>query len=229
MSESKPSKLRNGMIAFIDGSISDTSKKWLDIEITNTFPLIALPKTLLVFPCGTTEEVEEYNHVSIPADIRVHLSGPKGKIFFNATQAWAMKNGQATEPLRLFTFANLPIQSAPYLIGEQTRTWNGGVLISPKQDVRFDPATTRMFIDFFIHKNPVDKTITNAPFAHENMRLAYDNSGPLLGPFSFEGLQRKYPTEPDLLFTIRFGFAELEPKETAFLFVPFKIYERRWN
>jgi hypothetical protein len=227
MNNSKPSKLRNGMIAFIDGTISNTSKKWLDIEITNTFPLIALPKTSLVLPNGQTEEIKEYDHVSIPADLRTHLSGPKGKIFFDATQAWAIKDGQAAGPLRLFTFANLPIQFAPYLSGEQTRTWNEAALISPKQDSKFDPATTRMFIDFFIHKNPADEKITNAPFAHENMRLAYDNSGPLLGPFSFEGLQRKYQTEPELLFTIRFGFAELEPIDTAFLFVLFEIYERK--
>ncbi|OGF26524.1 hypothetical protein A2242_03885 [Candidatus Falkowbacteria bacterium RIFOXYA2_FULL_47_9] len=217
------------MIAFIDGAISNTSKKWLDIEITNTFPLIALPKTLLVLPDGITEEIKEYDHVSIPADIRTHLSGSKGKIFFDATQAWTIKDGQTVGPLRLFTFVNLPIQLAPYLSGKQTKVWHEGALISPKQDGKFDPATTRMFIDFFIHKNSADETITNAPFAHENMRLAYDNSGPLLGPFSFEGLQRKYPTESDLLFTIRFGFAELEPKKTAFLFVPFKIYERREN
>lgn len=216
------------MIAFIDGTISDTSKKWLDIEITNTFPLIALPKTLLVLPSGQTE-IKEYDHVSIPADIRIHLSGPKGKIFFDVTQAWAIKDGQVAWPLRLFTFANLPIKFAPYLYGEQTRTWNEAVLISPKQDGKFDSATTRMFIDFFIHKNPDEEIITNAPLAHENMRLAYDNSGPLLGPFSFDGLQRKYPTEPDLLFTLRFGFAELEPIDTAFLFVPFEIYEKREN
>lgn len=227
MNEDSPSKLRNGMLAFIDGDISNTTKKWLDIEVTNTFPLIALPKTILVLPEGKTEAIDDYDHVSIPADLRTHLSGGKGKIFFDATQAWAVRDGQGTGPLRIFTFVNLPVQSAPYLIGERTKTWDQAALISPKQDDKFDPVKTRVFIDFFIHKNSAKEIIYNAPFVNESMRLAYDNSGPLLGPFNFEGLQRKYPIEPDLLFTIRFGFAELEPKDTAFLFVPFEIYERR--
>lgn len=231
MNNNQPSKLKNGMIAFIDGTISNISKKWLDIEITNTFPLIALPKTRLMLPNGAFEEIEnsEYDHLSIPADLRAHLSGKKGKVFFDATEAWAIKAGQAAGPLRLFTFANLPIQNAPYLSGEKTRSWDQTTLISPKPDEQFDSAKTRIFIDFFIHRNLDNTTITDAPFAHESMRLAYDNSGPLLGPFSFEGLQRKYDTEPELLFTIRFGFAELEPSDTAFLFLPFEIFKRGEN
>lgn len=231
MNNNKPLKLKNGMIAFIDGTISNTSKKWLDIEITNTFPLIALPKTSIVLPNENSEEIDnfKYDHISIPADLRTHLSGKKGKVFFDATEAWAIKVGQAAGPLRLFTFVNLPIHDSPYLSGGQTRSWNQAILISPKLDGKFSATKTRMFIDFFIHKNPDDDTITNAPFVHKDMRLAYDNSGPLLGPFSFEGLQRKHDTEPGLLFTIRFGFAELEPSDTAFLFVPFEIFEKREN
>lgn len=226
MNNNKPSKLKNGMIAFINREISSNTKKWLDIEITNTFPLIALPnKTILMLPNGQTEEVGEYDHISIPADLRTHLSGQNRKIFFDATHAWAVIDGQITKPLRLFTFVNLPIQFTPYLAGKQKRIWNEVALISPIQDDKFDPTTTRMFIDFFIHKNSADKIIITEPFAHKNMRLAYDNSGPLLGPFVFESLQRKYPTTPDLLFTIRFGFAELIPTDAAFLFVPFEIYE----
>ena len=231
MNDNKPLKLRNGMIAFIEGTISNTSKKWLDIEITNTFPLIALPKTRLILTNETYEEIDnfEYDHISIPADLRTHLSGKKGKVFFDTTEAWAIRDGHTTGPLRLFTFVNLPINDSTYLSGDKKRLWDQVALISPKLDSKFNAENTRMFIDFFIHKNSDDSTITKMPFAQKDMRLAYDNSGPLLGPFSFESLQRKYDTEPEMLFTIRFGFTELEPSDTAFLFVPFEVFERRKN
>lgn len=216
------------MIAFIDGSISNKSKKWLDIEITNTFPVIALPsKIKIVLPSGEViETFNEYDHISIPADLRIHLSGKNSKIFFDAILAWSLQKNKINGPLKLFTFFGLPIAQSPYLSGGKNRRWDGAVLVSPKTDNCFNSSQTRMVIEFFIHKEFNENEIVNFPFVDKNIRLAYDNSACLLGPFVFEGIQRKHSTDSDLLFTIRYGFAELEPNDTAFFFPSQEIYKK---
>src|SRR5690349_8456946 len=64
-------RMRNGIIGIVAPIVS---VKAIDIKITNTFPLIALgSRATLVTPDGR-EDVSEYQHVSIPPDLRVHLT-----------------------------------------------------------------------------------------------------------------------------------------------------------
>jgi hypothetical protein len=60
------------------------------------------------------------------------------------------------------------------------------------------------------------------------MRLSFDRSGCTLDSFLFESLQRK-GSDFNILFTIRYGFIELENESTQAqkLYVNSSIYERR--
>ncbi len=129
MTNNGPKKLKNGMIAIIDGYISNKSKKWLDIEITNYFPMIALPdKSFLISPDGK-EDISNYDHLSIPGDLRLHLSSKENHIFFDASVAWALQDGEGDEPLHFFSYIDLPTEQAPFLIGLKKRKWNEVVLL----------------------------------------------------------------------------------------------------
>jgi len=221
-------KLKNGMIAVIDGEISSKSKKYLDIEITNFAPLIGLPeRAFLVKPDTSSEDIGRFDHFSIPSDLRMHLTGDHGHIFFNAQPLRDLRDRTVMGSVRAFTFIGVPVGIAPLLYGEKTRVWNQVIFLSPFPDAQFNPSTTRIFLDFFLH-NTIELDFTLAPFVMENMRLAYDRSGCTLGPFLYSDLQRRQAASPnDLMFTIRFGYVEMEPDDAVYLYTPLDIYERR--
>jgi hypothetical protein len=221
--QQKVKKLKNGMIAIIDGQLSTTSKKWLDVEITNCFPLIALPEhAFLRTAKGASEDISGLDHLSIPPDLRLHLSGKNQHIFFDTSAVFSAQGEKPCELVHLFTYVGPPIDRAPYLSGGKTRKWNQVVLISPFRDEKLNPVSTRVFIDFYIHEAPdILPRIIAAPFCMRNMRLAFDRSGCTLGPYRFGGLQRRSHYDSNLLFTLRFGYAELEINDAAYVYIPF--------
>ena len=221
-------RLQNGMIVFMRDQIIP-GPKLLDIEVTNTFPLIALTKeTYLIHPTQHVKVLRGYGHIAIPPDFRLHISGTSDHIFFDITPFRNMlENGSAT-PFHYFTVIGLPSRITQQLIEPgKTRKWLQAQIISPFKDGEFNPST-RLFIDFFLHSLPMNlETITNSPFVMEGLRLATDRHGSVLGPYSFTSLQRRKQPEIDLVFSIRFGFANIEDNESMYIYTPFEIFERR--
>ncbi|MBI4438202.1 hypothetical protein HY631_04590 [Candidatus Uhrbacteria bacterium] len=224
-----PRKLKNGMIAIIDGEVSATSKKWLDIEITNYFPLVALGgSTCLHQPGAPVERLGGIDHLSIPADLRVHLTGPRGRVFFNAVESWELAKGTREGFVHLFSVAGLPTSLSAFLSGGKHRAWDGGVLLSPIPDAAFEPDRTRAAIDFVIHNDPSQVTaIANMPAAFPGWRPSYDRHGCTFGPCFYRGLQRRHSADARLLFTLRMGWVEFDDSDETHVYVPAPIFERR--
>jgi hypothetical protein len=226
----RPKKLKNGMIAVTDGTISATAKKWLDVEVTNRWPLVALGARAKVLSADLGYELEGEAHLSLRPDLRLHVTTPTEHIFFDARPAWAVADGEATEKLRWFTAIGKPFGPADLLTGGKHRVWHQGALVSPFLDDRCDPTRTRLFLDFFLHTSrhapPTDVT----PPALPMMRPAYDRHGCTLGPFRLATLHRRQPPPgDDLLITFRFGFVELDDAtpERIYIHTSLPVYERR--
>ncbi len=204
--------------------------KLLDIEITNTFPLVALTQeTHLICPGQDLEILKGYDHIAIPPDFRLHISGPTNHIFFDAACIWNMLEGDSKEPLHYFTIIGLPSNHAkPVIDIGQTRKWYQCIIISPFKDKEFN-SSTRLFVDFFLHHTPLEpEIIYKAPLVMQGMRLANDRSGSLLGPYSFASFQRK-KTDKDIALTMRFGFVDIENKgdEIMCIYTPLDIFQKR--
>ncbi len=145
--------LKNGMIVFMkDGRFP--GKKFLDIEVTNTFPLISITKqTILINSLQEEEIIQGYDHIAIPGDLRLHISSPKDHIFFNVNPVWDFieRSKSLTEPLHYFTIFGLPSKFSREVIDPgKTKSWHQATIISPFKDKEFNEST-RLFIDFFIH------------------------------------------------------------------------------
>lgn len=66
--------------------------------------------------------------------------------------------------------------------------------------------------------------IDNMPLSIPNMRLASDRHGHVIGPFLFEGIQRKSVVHiSDLVFSIRMGFYETTSNVDNIIYVPYNL------
>lgn len=216
------------MIVFLrDGTIP--GPKLLDIEITNTFPLIALSKqTYLIGPTQEVELLKGYDHIAIPPDFRLHISGPNDHLFFDIIPVKELlENGQAGS-LHFFSIVGLPSDLAlPLVQPGRTRTWYQIVIISPFKDREFN-ASTRLFVDFFLHHLPISpKIIDKTPFVMPGMRLATDRSGSIFGPYIFADLQRQSGGDRRVAFSLRMGFANIEYNDSNYIYSPLKVFQKR--
>ncbi len=219
-------RLPNGMIAIIAGSIP--GPKLLDIEVTNNFPLLALEsKSFLLQPEHSAEDLSGYDHVSVPPDLRLHVSGPHDHLFFNAEPVWDFVDSVSAGVFHYFSFIGLPRHRVPPLVEEgETKTWHQGALIDPFPDAECNKMT-RVFVDCFLHHLPINtEDLEKAPHAMSGMRLARDRNGPLFGPFAFSGFQRR-TTPRDVPFTIRMGYVEMEDSNAVYLYTPLEVFQRR--
>lgn len=184
----------------------NTGLKVIDLKITDSFPLLALPgRARLLLPGGTTEEISDYQHLSIPPDLRLHLTPRRGtdqphRYFPGITDARSRK---LVRPIvRAFTYVSAPVDRHRPFKGK----WEGGsVIISPLADAEYAPAVTRLFLDLLVHLEPYAPTLQDVPFAAAAMRPAPDRTDYRLGPYRFGVLQRRSPAL-DVYFTLRWGF-----------------------
>lgn len=216
-----PSK--NGMIAIIDGTVSSTSKKWLDIEITNRWPVFSIGRQgTLLRPGEEPIDLVGYDHLSVPPDLRLHISGRKPRIMFNAEPAWAVREG-VSPFLHWFSCIGKTIAMADSLTGGKKREWHQAALFSPFPDLQFVPTRDRAVLDFFLHRLDASFDAISPPLAIQGMRLAYDRSACTIGPFPLGGLYRKTKLDLPLGFTLRMGFIAMEPGHGVCVYVPLAV------
>jgi hypothetical protein len=201
-------RIDNGIIGFIMGDLPG-AQKLLALLVTNTFPIIPLGKNpILLHTDGTFELLTGFEHTSIPPDLRLHMSSNDEHLFFDISEL--RPSIEQETPLgvcHLFTHIALPFgRTEPLVPPGERRRWFQAALISPARDEQFAFAT-RLFVDFFIHSLNADtRAVVEREFTHPGMRLAADNSGPILGPFEFGAIQRRaMPVRRDLAFTIRWA------------------------
>jgi len=221
-------RMKNGLIAFMRDQVVP-GPKLLSIEVTNTFPLIALtPETHLIRADQQSEILKGYCHLSIPADLRLHITGPDDRVFFDVTPVWEALEKENSPPLHYFTLIGPPARiDQPLVRPGERRVWNQAALFSPFQDNPFNPST-RLFIDFFLQReNSNLEGVVNYPFAMSGMRLGEDRHGSVIGPYPFSEIQRKTRPKSDIGFVIRFGFAEIDNNDAMYIYTPLKVYEKR--
>jgi len=187
-------------------------RKAIDIKITNAFPMIVLePISWHIASSGTRTDLSGFQHFSIPPSLGLHFSKrkhgatPAQHLFFEASELHRLVSDASQSPQSLFTYIGCPIEFSRKFSG----TWRGAVIISPFKDSVYNIVQTRIFIDFFVHTKPDPTAIANAPLILPEMRLAYDAKGCTLGPFSYQGIQRKPQGQPNLLSTIRYGYINM--------------------
>jgi hypothetical protein len=208
--------MRNGIIGFLV-----KSNKMIDLKITNSFPLLTIGKnTSLIFKNSPEICYEDYQHFSIPSDLNIHLTAnKKDHIFFVHEQI--QSELEKNKAIHLFTYVSKKYENCEPL---GKHKWNGAAIISPFTDEYFSIKTSRLWIDFIIHEKNAKIETNNTEFFLSNMRLACDREGYMVGPFSFESIQRKSKGQiDDLAFSIRMGFCENESDIDNFIYVPFDI------
>ena len=218
-----PMNTKNGIIGILCGN-----RKAIDLKITNSLPMLVLrTQSWLHNQNGFSMEISSYQHFSIPSDLAIHLTKQQAgeetpkHLFFDSPSYKSILEDSSFRHLHLFTFVGAPIQMCPQLQG----TWDGAAIVNPRKDMDFHPDKTRAFIDFFVHSNARTDFI-NYPLVHRSMRLAYDNSGCMLGAFPFDGLQRKPRVTTDLFFSIRVGYIEMDVTDNCHIFVDYELRQR---
>jgi hypothetical protein len=228
-----PAKLKDGIVTFIQGELPD-ARKLLAIDVRHSFPMISLGKNpILIHPDGSMEDIKRADHLSVPADLRLHITSPTTHIMFDVSPIWDMIDILPRSPItHLFSFVGLPIDFATPLVKPgQRKVWHQGALISPMPDKNFS-LDTRLCIEFFIHSIEFCVADTEAvPFTipKMNMRLAPDRNGPVFGPFYFGELQRRdRPPRGDIMFSIRMCWTTPEDnRPTTFTYTPLAEFARR--
>ena len=212
--------MKNGTITFLCDA-PELSRQVIDVKITDSLPLIALPSTVrLIGPDGRWEELSGYQHLSIPGDLRVHLTPRQGvglhyRFLDNILDQREVVSSAAVA--RAFTYVSPVIDHCRSM---PPGRWEGGsVIISPLPDAAYSPAFTRLFVDFLVHRDLGRPELADVPFALPAMRAAPDRTDYRLGPFPFRSLQRKQMSI-DVFFTLRWGYWELREFEGACVVQP---------
>jgi hypothetical protein len=218
-------RLPNGMIFFLGNDDIKPGCRLLDIEITNSFPLISVTNTTyLIGPNRASRTLTGYDHLSIPPDYKLHLSSSNQHLFFNVTPVWEMLQRFTPEPFHFFTIIGLPARLMASNALQGPRKWHGCAIISPFLDSEFN-ATTRFSLDFFLHRFPINPaSIDTTPFVIDGMRHARDRSGSVVGPFTFGGLQRKTQPTHNIMLSMRMGYIDLVDSESFYLYTALEIF-----
>ena len=182
---------------------------------------------------GHQENLNHCDHLSIPPDFRIHLTGRDEHIFFDISQIRNLIDAKSPIPItHLFSFIGLPNwRSATLVKAGKRKIWNEAALVSPTKDHPFTE-NTRLGIDFYLHSAPlVASEILGSPpiFPGVVTRLACDRPGAIFGPFSYSAVQRRNaPPREDMKFSIRMFYTEYGGIPSAsYVFSPLSISLRR--
>ena len=190
--------------------------------------MIALEDKSYLIVENQKRDISGFQHLSIPSDLCIHLtkrvSGDQQAeyVFFDSPQLQSIITDTDLTVRLLFTYVSPPINFTPQFQG----SWYQAAVLSPLPDSLFDLNKTRVFIDFFVHTEDESMNLPTVPFASEGMRLAYDRTGCIFGPFLFDGLQRKPQVKSDLLFSVRYGYVEMPIEQNCFVYIQYPIRAR---
>ena len=212
--------MKNGTITFLCDA-PGLSRQVIDVKITDSLPLIALPTTVrLIGRDGRWEDLSGYDHLSIPADLQVHLTPKKGGAARYCFLEPILDKREAVAGAgvaRAFTYVSPVIEQCRAMPHGR---WEGGsAIISPLPDAAYSPASTRLFVDFLVHRDLSKPELADVPFALRGMRPAPDRTDYRLGPFEFRTLHRKQMSI-DVFFTLRWGYWELDAFDGACVVQP---------
>lgn len=225
--------MKNGAILII-GNQTIPGPKLLDIKITNSFPLINLEsKSFLIKSSSVndTESINGYDHLSIPPDLRLHLTGNNNRrLFFDAGRVWDFLDNNDDGVFHYFTFIGLPFKKTKPIVGHgETKKWYGAEIILPPKDGKFSPET-RIVIDIFLHTSPNSVNSGSPPFVFSDIRSVLNNNTNIIVSYTLESLLRKKKHfNKDVYLSIRMGYIDIENSDenAVYLYTPLKKFEKR--
>lgn len=187
----------------------NVGRKVFDLKITQAFPIISIDNSNSILVSKDLKEkvLDGYDHLSIPPDLRLHLTSHTNleKHLNFQTDLVDRDSGLLKSDFQhLFTWMSKPIASYRQPHG----SWHQAVMIFPPKDDLFT-SNTSIFVDFFVHNIPNEAAVCDYPLFNTTMRFSGDNSGYVLGPHSFGRLIRgAHRFEPKFSFSARFGYHE---------------------
>ena len=218
----------NGTIMVMAPDHTGAARKVIDLKVTQRFPIFNLNSKSGMFKAdGSIWDTSDYRHLSIPPDLRVHLtraSTDTGRDrHFLIRNRQTSPDGQLLSPfLHLLTFISAPViqYPEPRHSSQPRRTWHQAVLVGLMGDKQYSPDRTRVFLDIFVHQAPcAPASIVDMPLARENMRLPFGERC-VLGPHRFQDLIRGTDMSTQFFSSLRFGYCEMEVDESCYIHCP---------
>jgi len=218
----------NGTIMLLAPDHVGIARKVIDLKVMQRFPILDLGRqSWMTNVDGTLTDTSRYEHLSIPPDLRVHLTGArtgdrKDRLFL-IEQPQALQDGSLSGPLlHLLTFVSAPVTTypEPRNSSQSNRTWHQAAIIMLPADREYSAKRTRMFLDLFVHQQPYAPSFAlHMPMAQAEMRLPFGERC-ILGPHWFQDLVRGSDMTTRYFFTLRFGYCEMAVDEACYIHCP---------
>lgn len=143
-------KSNAGIVCILSNYNSPEMRKVMDFKITTSYPAITFPKEFNVIAPQLNQEIKEYQHLTIPPDLNLHLTGNnKPKIWLKSFKNLIDKRGYLIkEYQKLLTVVFPPISNFPVFTN---RSYKGTLLIAMQQLPHWN-ANTSFVLELFVVK-----------------------------------------------------------------------------
>jgi hypothetical protein len=169
-----------------------------------------------------SEGIEQLSH-QLPPGAQGRIRGGELNEGYAVVKSRSSVDREKGDARLLFTFVAAPVALTRLLNG----SWEQAVIVTPFAEKDFGAVRTRVFVDFFVHAGSKRVYVNSAPFAMQGMRLAFDRSGSVLGPYFLDDIQRRSDVNSGLSSSIRYGYCEMPVAEDCHVAVPFGIQAAR--
>lgn len=156
-------KTNAGIIAILANFHTPEMRKVLDLKITSGYPTITIPSNFKVRIPQQDLELNEYQHITIPPDLKLHLTGKgKPKIWANQFENLLTEEGKlTTEYQKIITVVFPPIGDFPVFTN---RSYNGAEIIAFSQMPHWNQHTG-FVLELFAQKDQTTIISSNAHFS----------------------------------------------------------------
>lgn len=146
-------KSNAGIIAILANFGTPEMRKALDLKITSGYPTITVPSNFKVRIPQQNLEVDGYQHITIPPDLKLHLTGSgKPKIWSNKFENLLTEDSKlTTEYQKILTVVYPPIGDFPVFTD---RSYDSAEIIGFSQMLHWNQYTS-FVLELFVQK---DKT-----------------------------------------------------------------------
>lgn len=201
----------------------------IELKVSGNHILLALgPNPILIDGNGTHQRISEFQHLTIPPDLEIHLTrfdrDPSGRIFFDPcpTDRNPVILSLVAPVARLFAYVSPPTSYCPVLSGFRRK--KGAALFLLNGDTSYNPYHSRCFLEFFVHtfRDEDLLRVRNAPMLRDDMRLPFEGAS-IQGPFPFAQLVPKSNRKFTFAFSVRFGYCEAGPEENSLLYLSQRV------
>lgn len=147
----KVKKSDAGIVCILANYKTSEMRKVLDFKITSGYPTVTIPKDFTVSIPQLSQTVQGYQHITIPPDLQVHLTGHhKPKIWGDDMRDLVAEDGRLKEDyIKVLTVVFPPISNFPVFTD---RSYAGGGLMIGFQQLPHWNDNTSFVLEIFAQK-----------------------------------------------------------------------------